>query len=421
MKKLFLKSLTISMAVILLVCSIPFTATAATYSGSCGTNASWSFNTSTGLLKITGSGAMEDYTIKISGYPNFSVSTTSPWFDYADSIKSVEIGDGITSIGNMAFTYLDALKSVKIGKSVEIISGNAFAECSSLETLNIPASVEEIDELAFYGLKSITVEKGNKYFITDDYGVLFDKQKRRLIFYPDAATAKSYNIPNTVETIDTLAFYLPYNLKTIKVPSSINFEEIVLGIIYSCVELNKDCNIEKIYYTGSYNDLLKDLSEDIDTSEISSASKIKQMFRDELGIEFVFNYIAIEDYVSDFTEIICTPSTNTINYGDTLVLHSNINYLPEGYSLEWSIEGNGMSLNPILDGFACEITAIQSGTVIVKATIVDEYGTPVASIDSDEATDCQQLTSNASFWQKIVSFFKNLFGISRIIEQFDLM
>ena len=66
---------------------------AATYSGTCGTSLNWSFNTTSGILSITGTGAMT----------NYSVSSGSPWYSYKGSIKTITINSGVTSIGNWAF------------------------------------------------------------------------------------------------------------------------------------------------------------------------------------------------------------------------------------------------------------------------------------------------------------------------------
>ena len=134
-----------------------------------------------------------------------------------------------------------------------------------------------------------------------------------------------------------------------------------------------------------------------------------------------FTYDAVE-YINPVANIqlgIKTPSTTTVNYGETLVLHADLGEteLPEGYSILWTIEGSGVTIQPSEDGLTCNVTSVQSGNVTVKATIVDENGEDVSGIDGNEITAEQQLTSKAGFWQKIVSFFKNLFGISRIILQ----
>ena len=113
------------------------------------------------------------------------------------------------------------------------------------------------------------------------------------------------------------------------------------------------------------------------------------------------------------------PSTTIVNYGDTLVLHADLKDtdLPEGCSILWTAEGNGMSVNPSDDGMTCKVTSIQNGIVTIKATIADENGEPLLDDEENEISSSVQLTSKVNFWQKIVSFFKNLFGISRMIFQ----
>ena len=59
------------------------------YSGSCGDNVNYSLDTSTGLLSITGTGAMN----------NYDSYSSVPWYSNRSYIKTVEISDGVTSIG----------------------------------------------------------------------------------------------------------------------------------------------------------------------------------------------------------------------------------------------------------------------------------------------------------------------------------
>ena len=131
-----------------------------------------------------------------------------------------------------------------------------------------------------------------------------------------------------------------------------------------------------------------------------------------------FSYYALVEVFS--CEIsINQPSITTVNYGDTLVLHADLGEteLPEGYSILWTVEGTGVNISQSEDGLTCSVTSVQKGDVTVKATVVDENGEAVLDIDGNEFSAEQQLKSNVTFWQKIVSFFKNLFGISRMILQ----
>lgn len=77
-------------------------------SGECGDNATWSLDDS-GKLTIGGSGDMYDY---MYWEPNIG-KTQAPWQEYYDSIKTVEIAEGITKIGNYSF-YAFELKEMNI-------------------------------------------------------------------------------------------------------------------------------------------------------------------------------------------------------------------------------------------------------------------------------------------------------------------
>jgi hypothetical protein len=79
-----------------------------------------------------------------------------------DAVK-VEIGDGVTSIGNKAFYNCSSLSLVTIPDSVEEIGWWAFYSCSSLTSISIPNNVTSIGDLAFSGcssLSSITIPDG---------------------------------------------------------------------------------------------------------------------------------------------------------------------------------------------------------------------------------------------------------------------
>ena len=172
MKKFYIKQL---IAIILLLCSMA--ASAETYSGSCGENANWSLDTETGVLEITGTGAMTDY----------GSSSYLPWNNYSDSITSVTVGDGITSIGILAFSGCSAIISIEIPNSVTAIGISAFKGCSSLASIEIPNSVTSIGAGAFGRCKNLA----------------------------------SIEIPNSVTTIGNEAFYSCSGLTSIEIPNSV--------------------------------------------------------------------------------------------------------------------------------------------------------------------------------------------------------
>ena len=64
-------------------------------------------------------------------------------------IKTVTIGDGITSIGDYVFKGCSGLTELTLPNSVTSIGGNAFEGCSGLTELTLPASVASIGDGAF--------------------------------------------------------------------------------------------------------------------------------------------------------------------------------------------------------------------------------------------------------------------------------
>ncbi|MBR2952989.1 MAG: leucine-rich repeat domain-containing protein [Clostridia bacterium] len=180
------KFLAIILAILMAISIIPISASAAT-SGKCGDNLTWSYDSSTYTLTISGTGDMYD--------------NNPPWAKYQNNIKEIVISDGVTSIGRAAFFGIIKMTSI-----------------------TIPESITSISELAFYGcssLTSITVDPNNTFYSDDEFGVLFNKDKTELIQYPIGNIAVSYMIPESVTKIGSYAFYDCNKLVNITLPDSI--------------------------------------------------------------------------------------------------------------------------------------------------------------------------------------------------------
>ena len=116
----------------------------------------------------------------------------------------------------------------------------------------IPKSVKYIHDSAFRGNENITqvsVETGNNYYTVEN-GILFTKEKTKLVKYPCQLENTSYNVPDSVIDIGGWAFYGNENI------SSINFTDSIKSIGECCFD--KCYNIEltsiprKIEYLGGY-------------------------------------------------------------------------------------------------------------------------------------------------------------------------
>ena len=132
-------------------------------SGTCGEKVTWALYED-GTLKVEGSGDMTDY----------KSFRDTPWYELRASIKAIEIGAEITSIGvygfrgatkcesvtfaegskltavdSNAFYYNSALKEITLPEGVTSIGNIAFGNCTSLEKVYIPNQVSDIHDAAF--------------------------------------------------------------------------------------------------------------------------------------------------------------------------------------------------------------------------------------------------------------------------------
>ena len=141
---------------------------------------------------------------------------------------SYAIPNGVTSIGDWAFQSCNSLTSITIPDSVTSIGTMAFEDCSSLTSITIPDSVTSIDRHAFFvcrKLNQINVDTANTAYSSVN-GVLFNKEKTKLIRYPEGKADTSYSIPDGVTSIGNSAFYGCSNLTSITIPDGVTIIDI---------------------------------------------------------------------------------------------------------------------------------------------------------------------------------------------------
>ena len=168
-------------------------------SGSCGDHVTYTYNSTTGTLTIQGKGAMNDY-----------YTYTNPWSSFRESIKTIVIKDGVTSIGNYAFWDSSSLVSVTIPNSVTSIGNSAFSGCSGLTSVTIPNSVTSIGESAFFNcqkLTSITIPNS----VTSIGSSAFS----------GCSSLTSVTIGNSVTSIGSSAFSDCSGLASVTIPNSV--------------------------------------------------------------------------------------------------------------------------------------------------------------------------------------------------------
>ena len=151
MKKII--SLFISLVMLLsITAGLNLTVNAETLTGKCGENVTYSLDTSTGELVISGTGKMTDYS-----------GTDSPFYQNTN-IKSVIIESGVTSIGSYVFYKCTRLTSVTIPNSVKSLGDNAL--CSVKKVIYNGTDKE------FFEIKNI--ENNKNVIVAKYYDLLND-------------------------------------------------------------------------------------------------------------------------------------------------------------------------------------------------------------------------------------------------------
>ena len=121
--------------------------------GKDGDNLTWTLDEQ-GMLTISGEGEMEDYW----------QAGTAPWYEHAESIKEVAIGEGVTHVGDKAFRRL-GITSVSLSDSVVSIGDSAFYDLEELKTLTLPENLTTIGDAAFLGCINLSEVSGGQNLV----------------------------------------------------------------------------------------------------------------------------------------------------------------------------------------------------------------------------------------------------------------
>lgn len=154
------------------------------------------------------------------------------------ALSSVTIPSGLKTIPDCMFQDCTSLTSVTIPDSVERIEYNAFRGCTSLATVSMGSGLTSYGNYAFSdcsALISFTVSEANEYFVTED-GILFNKDKTRLVKYPQAKPGTSYTIPDSVQSLGLEAILGCPNLETITFGANTRYIEMMYNF-RSCSSL----------------------------------------------------------------------------------------------------------------------------------------------------------------------------------------
>ena len=149
-------------------------------------------------------------------------------FYYCQSLREIHIPANTESIGNGAFESCTKLTTVTFGKESKLrtIAGSygnsssycygTFMSCQNLSAIEIPASVETIEAAAFHNCKSLaTVTFEKKSRLRTIGGGYVSASKSHYGAFSNCTVLTDIEIPASVETIETAAFFYCSSLQTV--------------------------------------------------------------------------------------------------------------------------------------------------------------------------------------------------------------
>ncbi|MBQ8763589.1 MAG: leucine-rich repeat protein [Clostridia bacterium] len=212
---------------------------------------------------------------EIEGYPVTSIMHSA--FRNCTELTSITIPETVKSIGDGVFSGASSLEKIIVdsknpcfsndeqgvlfnkdktelihypsGKSnnkyaipdtVVTIADTAFDDCDKLTHITIGKSVKNLDTDYFRktnNLEVITVSNENEHFSSDSCGILFNREKTKLLFCPKQNKETEYEIPETVLSVSDKAFYENQNLVFLIISDSV--VDIGTEAFRCCDELTK--------------------------------------------------------------------------------------------------------------------------------------------------------------------------------------
>lgn len=156
--------------------------------------------------------------------PNNSVRIGNNSLADCNRLSVISIPNSVKGFGTEAFKNDISLIRIPMPDALTTIEDLAFMGCNGLMELTIPSGVSFIGDGIVkdcQNIERIRVESENSYFASVD-GVLFNKNRDKLIIFPVNHFSNEYMVAEGVKTIAPYAFVNSKKLKTVNLPSSMS-------------------------------------------------------------------------------------------------------------------------------------------------------------------------------------------------------
>ena len=354
------------------------------------------------------------------------LNTNAAPFAYNSNLTEFVFGENVTAIPANVCYDVSSLKTVSFEGKVTAINKNAFANYTSLSDVYYNAGSQA-------DWDKVTIATGNDILTSDDVTVHYG-------VYPVSKDNAEFGVE---VTYTNKCFDEEVNLKVEetdgeRTPGAVYLSDGEIKTQVGCFEIKmvsadgttaqpKDGYKVTVKmaipaeYVGKKNFRIVHRLANGGRENFSTSPK-----GNELKLTVKGNYLEFE--VSSFSEFELTAfeavdatvaiknntQNKTINYGDTLKLTAitdKTENLPEEVKICWYVDdvlkGEGETFE-----FSKE-----NGSSQITVKLVDSEENVLINTKGEEIADSQTVTVKAGFFQKLISFFKNLFRINRIVEQ----
>ncbi|MGE5580456.1 MAG: leucine-rich repeat protein [Bacillota bacterium] len=230
--------LTMALVVVMILLMLPAAAQAA---GETGTTGIWNWKVlDDGTLSITGCTLTGEQDLVLPDFINtgsaevpvtriesYALKCTPSFFFPYLKIKTFDMPDSVTSIGDGAFSGCGSMTAITLSENLETIGASAFYYCSALTNVVIPNSVKSIGDDAFsycYGLRNV---------------ILTDSHLESIGSHAFSVSGiESISLPNSVTYIGDSAFEACESLLSIVLPDNAAFTAIPDSLFANCVALD---------------------------------------------------------------------------------------------------------------------------------------------------------------------------------------
>ena len=251
-------------------------------------------------------------------------------FYNCSSLETVVLPEGVKYIGSGAFMGCDSIKSISIPESCEFLGDNCFSYCPSLERLIIPSKVKYIGD-SIVSNTLVEIDDNNEHYCILN-NAIYSKDKKELVYY--FGKDKSYTIPDATEIIKHGAFKYNDYLESVIIPDSVKKigNQAFLGVKLNNVNIPEDIAFIGSYAFGGPFD-----KANINLEELHLGKNIKHIGKYALETVVIHKFTVDEsnEYFANVNG--CLTNKNR----ETLLM------IPDSIEGEWSIPDGIVSVAPL--------------------------------------------------------------------------